>query len=56
MPRGQSSGNRALAHLLAALSIRDTKASKRANFCRPRHDLLSQNNIYLIDKLKMLRS
>jgi hypothetical protein len=31
---------------------RDTKASKRANLCHPRHDVLSQNNIYLIDKLK----
>ena len=29
---GHNSGHRALAHLLAALSIRDTKASKRANF------------------------
>jgi hypothetical protein len=31
MPRGQSSGHRALAHLLATLSIATTKASKRAN-------------------------
>jgi len=39
MPRGQSSGHRALAHLLATQFHRDTKASKRANSCHSKESI-----------------
>lgn len=46
MPRGQSSGHRALAHLLAALSIATPKQAKEPTFPRTTKDELTNDNIH----------
>jgi len=46
MPRGQSSGHRALAHLLAALSIATPKQAKEPTFPPATKDELTNDNLH----------